>query len=127
MKKDPKGLLRKATRIPGGRLEDYTNRDRIGGNDVNDLYRFKVGDRSTLNLDIDKLKANADVDVFQFKRPLRKVNRAIGSSDFSELSKKNIRKNLKRVGRSKERGKKPESITSELETGTYVIRVYSGA
>jgi hypothetical protein len=71
-------------------------RDSVGIKDKFDYYSFSIASRSSFNLKLDKLKNNVDVALIQ---------------------------NGQTVARSTRGGKKPESINTTLETGTYFIKV----
>jgi hypothetical protein len=72
-------------------------RNSVGFTDKNDYYTFKITNRSSFSLLLNKLQNNVDVALLQ--------NRKVISSS-------------KRVGR------KPEAIAATLEAGTYHLRVY---
>jgi CHAP domain/Bacterial pre-peptidase C-terminal domain/PA14 domain len=84
--------------------------DFVGASDLNDFYSFSVGSRSSLNLAIGGLIANADVQIIQDK------NRN-GIIDVSSEV----------VTGSYLTGTANESIKTTLETGNYFIRIYPGA
>ncbi|RDH48362.1 S8 family serine peptidase [Fischerella thermalis] len=81
--------------------------DRVSLKDQNDYYQFTLEGRSSFQLDLTRLSANANVQL------IRDVN-GNGLVDKGEV-----------IAASKRTGKKAESITKILEAGTYHIRVYS--
>jgi hypothetical protein len=88
-------------RIGGARSIGLLNgarsfRGSVGVRDKFDYYSFSVASRSSFNLGLDKLKNNVDVALIQ---------------------------NGQTLARSARGGKKPESINTTLEAGTYFIRV----
>ena len=117
--------LRGATKVKFGN-RGFKRKDFISNRDQNDFYFTKIKNRSSFELEVSgqKAKGNADVEIYELNGKKRKVLKAIGSQDFSELRKKDIRKNLKRVGRSRRKGKSDESLNLTLDSGIYYIRVY---
>jgi hypothetical protein len=81
--------------------------DKVSLKDQNDYYLFTLEGRSSFQLDLTRLSANANVEL------IRDVN-GNGVADKGEV-----------IAASKRTGKKAESITQILEAGTYQIRVYS--
>jgi Bacterial pre-peptidase C-terminal domain len=71
-------------------------RGAVGIGDQADFYSFTLSGRSSFNLSLNKLKNNVDVFLQQGKQV---------------------------IGRSTKGGKKPESISTTLEAGTYFVRV----
>ncbi|MGI0485065.1 beta strand repeat-containing protein [Pantanalinema rosaneae CENA516] len=75
-----------------------TYRDRVGGTDANDLYRFNVGATSQVNLALTDLGENLDLQL------LNSAGVVLNSSTLGSLN--------------------AESIVSTLTAGTYYIRVF---
>lgn len=127
MNKQPGSSLKKAFKIKARDVSDFKTRDRIGGNNLDDLYRFKLRGSSSTQVDIDlsKLKRNADLELYALDRKANKVNKAIGNLKFSQIKPNKLKKNLAEIGRSIKKGKRAESISNQLEPGTYYIRVFS--
>ena len=129
MKKQPGASLKRAFNIKSRQVSDFKKRNRIGGDNLDDLYRFKLRSPSNkdsrIDITLSKLKRNADLTLYSLKRKPRQVNKAIGKFEFSGIKKKDIRKNLKIVGRSKRKGNQEESISATLKKGTYYIRISS--
>ncbi|MGJ3247832.1 MAG: pre-peptidase C-terminal domain-containing protein [Elainellaceae cyanobacterium] len=98
-------------------------KDFIGDGDDDDLYRVRVTNRSSFDLKLSGLKSNADVEIYTLKGPRQKVLRQIGTTDFSDLTKKDIRKNLQMLTRSRKGGKRNEAVSAELDAGEYYVRV----
>ncbi|MGJ3252000.1 MAG: PPC domain-containing protein [Elainellaceae cyanobacterium] len=101
-----------------------TLRDFIGQGDSTDLYRFKSRATSQIDLTLSKLRANANVEIYQVKGKLRNVLRKIGRIDFDDLSRRDIRRNLRRIGRSTRKGKRNETLSLDVGPGTFFVRVY---
>jgi hypothetical protein len=76
-----------------------TYKDRVGSLDTNDYYRFTLGKRSSVNLALKGLNANADM----------------------ALISKSRNQPIKRSARSSNQG---EAINQVLDAGTYYVRVY---
>ncbi|GAX39833.1 hypothetical protein NIES4075_07920 [Tolypothrix sp. NIES-4075] len=72
--------------------------DWVGKKDLNDYYTFSLSGRSSFNLALKNLSANADVQLLD-------KNGAVVAGSYS-------------------RSRKAESISRTLETGSYYIRVY---
>lgn len=92
------------------RLDINTNpqsfRDRVDNLDLNDFYSFNLTSRSSFDLKLDKLKADADVAL------IRDAN-SNGQFDQGEV-----------LSTSTRSGKQAESINEILGAGTYYIRVF---
>lgn len=101
-------------------------RDFVGNTDKNDLYCFKLGDRSSFKLDLTRIakNANVDVEIYQTRGSQAGVLRRIGKIDFSDLKPSRIRKNLIRIAGSVRAGQSSETISRILESGIYYLRVY---
>jgi hypothetical protein len=101
-------------------------RDFVGNAGQNDLYSFKLGDRSSFKLDLTKIgkNANVDVELYQTKGRQAGVLRRIGKINFGDLTNSRIDKNLTRIARSIRKGQANETISRILEAGTYYLRVY---
>jgi len=99
--KDPDGTLTTAKSI-GTLFSRRSFRDSIGRrngkNDRNDYYRFFLPGDSNVRVDLQFLKANADVQVLNGSRRV--------------------------IATSRRPGKQSESINLSLNTGTYYVRVY---
>ena len=101
-----KGLLESA-----GKLRINTNNliinDTISDFEANDLYSFNLKGRSSFNLSLDGLSADADVKLLQDKN-------ANGKFDKGE-----------KIAYSNNGGRLAESISTDLAAGDYYIEVYS--
>ncbi|MGJ3249934.1 MAG: pre-peptidase C-terminal domain-containing protein [Elainellaceae cyanobacterium] len=117
-----KNFLKRAKKVT---LNNSSSRfkDFIGDGDDDDLYRVRVTNRSSFDLKLSGLKSNADVEIYTLKGSRRKVLRQIGTTDFSDLSKQDIRKNLQMLTRSRKGGKRNEAVSTELDAGEYYVRV----
>lgn len=100
------------------RFNDFVSLD-----DQNDVFRFKLKKSSNVVLKLKRLRENASLEVFETKRRRRRVLNRIGNHEFGDLNRRQIRRNLKRVGRSNRRGRRNEKIKTELDKGIYYIRV----
>jgi ELWxxDGT repeat protein/VCBS repeat-containing protein len=80
-----------------GQLATY--RDRVGGLDSNDYYRFDITNTAQVSLGLTNLTGNVDLQLFDSSG-----NTILGSSAQSGLS--------------------PESIIRSLSAGTYYVRVF---
>jgi hypothetical protein len=100
--------------------------DFVGTTDQQDVYRFRLGDRSTVGFTLTNIRqgANVDLELYKPKGKLSTVLRRIGDINFSQLRPSVIRRNLNRVGRSTRSGSVDESLSATLEAGTYFLRVY---
>jgi len=81
--------------------------DWVGASDINDFYRFSLTSRSSLNIAIDGLSANADLQLIQ-------DNNSNSSIDPNDV-----------IASSNKSGNASESILATLNAGNYFIRVYS--
>jgi serine protease len=81
--------------------------DTVSSVDGGDFYEFSLGGRSSFNLALDGLSADADVQL------IRDIN-SNGEVDENEVLASSIRS-----------GTKAESINTELDAGGYYIRVYA--
>jgi hypothetical protein len=81
--------------------------DWVGSSDSEDFYRFSLTSRSSLNIVVDGLSANADLQLIEDK----KGNGSIDKNDVIASSTKS--------------GNASESILETLNAGEYFIRVYS--
>ena len=98
--------------------------DFVGLDDRTDLLKFKLNKSSTLNLTARRNREDISLELFEIDGKERRVLRRIGDQDFdNDLTGRDIRRNLNRLARSKRRGKKGEKIRTDLDAGTYYIRV----
>jgi hypothetical protein len=86
-------------------LQTFT--DRVDSTDLNDFYRFSLSARSSLNIAVDGLSANADLQL------IRDTN-SNGVVDSGEV-----------ISTSNKTGITSESLRPTLDAGNYFIRVYS--
>jgi hypothetical protein len=124
-------FLKKAKKINLGQGR-FRFRDAVGfQDDSTDLYQVKLGTRSRLNIKVFRQKqaGNADVELYQLRDQKRPMMRHIGRRQFDDLKRKEIRQHLKRVGRSRRKGRKNENLRLTAEPGIYYIHVFprSGA
>lgn len=80
--------------------------DTVSSLEANDLYRFSLKGRSSFNLTLDSLSADADVKLIQDKN-------ANGKFDKGET-----------IAYSNNGGKLAESISTDLAAGNYYVEVY---
>ncbi len=122
-KDSAKNFLKKAKKVS---LSNSQSRfkDFIGQGDNDDLYQVRLTSRSSFNLNLSKLKSNADVELYALKRTNDQVIKDIGKPDFSDLSGQQVGRNLSLVSRSRKGGKKSETISvSDMDAGIYYLRV----
>lgn len=81
--------------------------DWVGSSDSEDFYRFSLTSRSSLNIVVDGLSANADLQLIEDKNGNGSIN------------KKDV------IASSTKSGNASESILETLNSGNYFIRVYS--
>ncbi|BCL36875.1 pre-peptidase C-terminal domain-containing protein [Nostoc sp. MS1] len=86
-------------------LQTFT--DRVDSTDPNDFYSFSLSARSSLNIAVDGLSANADVQLI-------KDTNSNGLVDSGEV-----------ISGSYRTGSSSESLRPTLDAGNYFIRVYS--
>lgn len=101
--RDPDSSPETATKIGKLTEDGYINRDQIGfstsnSKDVFDWYEFKLKEEAMVNLTLDGLRQNADVDLYEGK----------GETLLFSLNNG---------------GTGPESLQTELDRGTYYVRV----
>lgn len=104
--------LGKATKlnVPGSKA------NRVGLTDLDDLYRFRLDGRSSVDLSLSKIAkgAKVDIELYALNRPLNQVLRSIGKIDFRKLRGKDLKSNLQLV---------PASGRSNLQSGEYFVRI----
>jgi Beta-propeller repeat len=90
------------------------------------LFRIKLGDRSSLETTLGALRrgTNFDIELYALKKPRRSVLKSIGDTIFSQLTRREIRQNLKLLGKSTRPGTQEEALTQIVEPGEYVLRVF---
>jgi hypothetical protein len=81
--------------------------DWVGSSDINDFYSFSLTSRSSLNIVVDGLSANADVQIIRDKN-------SNGVIDSGEV-----------IAGAYKKGTLSESILKTLNAGDYFIRVYA--
>lgn len=98
--------------------------DFVGPDDQTDLLKFKLNKSSTVKLAAKRNRENISLELFEIDGNEKRVLRRIGDQDFdTDLTGRDIRRNLNRLARSNRRGKKGEKISIDLDAGTYYIRV----
>lgn len=95
--------------------------DRIGGTDRNDLFVFRLGNRSRLQLNPSRIRAGSGVVAELFSLKGSSLPRRIGRTEFSSLRPAAIRANLNRIGRQALRS--GAAFESVLDAGEYYLRV----
>ena len=101
--RDPDSSPETATKIGKLTEDGYINRDEIGfstsqSRDLFDWYEFELKEEAIVNLTLDGLRQNADVDIYE------------GKGEILLFSLNN-------------QGTQPESLQTELDRGTYSVRV----
>jgi hypothetical protein len=97
--------------------------DFLGKEDLDDLIKFNLKASSSVKLVAKRNRENIDLELFEIDGKARRTLQQIGDTAFSDLKKREIRQSLNRLGRSKRNGSKREKIRTELDKGTYYIRV----
>ncbi|MBI4783718.1 MAG: hypothetical protein HY785_20735 [Oscillatoriophycideae cyanobacterium NC_groundwater_1537_Pr4_S-0.65um_50_18] len=123
---DKDNRLNRAARLT---LPATNRKDRLGGADLEDLFRFNLNvssAKSSFSLGVAGIKrgANFDVEVYKFKRTDQQVLKSIGKTEFRTIRSGVRSANLQLVGASRKSGNKNEALSiGELANGSYVIRV----
>jgi ELWxxDGT repeat protein len=99
--------------------------NKVGLKDSDDLFRFSSSDRSSFSLELSgvKKKANVDVELYKFSRPVNDVLKSIGKTDFRKIKGKDRNTNFQLVSASKNGNNSNESIALDLDSGEYFVRV----
>jgi hypothetical protein len=94
-------------------------------NDLDDLFRVQISERSSFDLKLNGIarRNNVDVELYRFKRPVADVLRSIGRIDIRALRPRQRNQNFSLVAASRKGGNRPENIASTLEADNYFIRV----
>jgi hypothetical protein len=113
-------------RLLGVTTTPKTIQDFVGLADKDDMYRFKIGTNSSLDLRLSGIakKANVDISLYTLKGARTGVLRRIGKIDFSNLKPSQIRRFLTRVGRSVKPGNRSEALNLPLNPGEYFLQVH---
>jgi hypothetical protein len=121
-----RNTLRGASNLKALGTTPTQRQDSISAADLDDMYRLKIGDRSSFNATLSRIKpgAKVEIELFQLKRSKNKVLKAIGAIDFSKLSRLDIRKNLSRVGRTQRGGDRNKTLSLTLDSGEYYLRIH---
>jgi len=99
-------------------------RDKLNAKDLDDLFRFSLSGKSSLDLDLSGMKkANFDVELYAFKVPSNQIPKKIRNLDFRKVKSSVRNRYLQLVGASKNGGTASEAIDTELEAGEYLVRV----
>ena len=103
-------------------LTPFNGKDSVSSSDRNDLRRFRLSNRSSVEVRLSGLKggANADLELFTLKNGALK---RIGRLDFSSLTNRQRRQNLTVVGSAKTGGNANEALNATLDAGEYYLRV----
>jgi len=123
MNRDRAGnTLRKARKIDlkGTSLQ---LKDAIGSGDTDDLYRFRLTGSSQVNIALTQLKANANLQLLALKSGVSQASKQLETTNFTNLSRRDINRYLIQVAQSKRGGKQGEQIIATLPAGIYYIRV----
>lgn len=100
-------------------------KDAVDQQDRNDLYHFRLGERSSLNLQLSGVQKGAKllVELLTLKGSQDKVLRRIGKIEFSDLKPTAIRNNFTSITRAIVPGRTNQSINALLNTGEYYLRI----
>ena len=101
-------------------------KDGISKVDQDDLYGFKLGDRSQLNLQVLKIKPGAEVgaEIFQLKGKKSNVLKKIGAIAFSTLPTRRVRQLISRLSGPVKLSKGTAPLSTVLNAGDYYLRVF---
>ncbi|PSB18058.1 hypothetical protein C7B76_08780 [filamentous cyanobacterium CCP2] len=106
-------------------LPPVNRRDKLGSGDLDDLFRVNLLGRSSVDLNLSGVKkANFDVEMYAFKRPVNQIPKKIRNADFRSLKARVRNQYLQLVGASRRKGSRVESIQQTLDAGEYLVRVY---
>ncbi|WP_179228578.1 ELWxxDGT repeat protein [Leptolyngbya ohadii] len=114
------------SQIRGARLLGSSTRGSLNQrNDRDDLFRFNLSGRSSVNLELSGItrRTNADVELYRLNRPLQDVVRSIGRVSFRMLRGTQRSQNLSLVASSRRGGNRSEQVSTTLEAGDYIVRV----
>jgi ELWxxDGT repeat protein len=102
----------------------FTRSDKVGKSDVEDLYRFRATDKSSLDATLSGLsrKASVSIELYRMKQPADAVLRKLGRTDFGRLKSRDRNALLQFQGAARGRST-TKGIKREVEAGDYVIRV----
>ena len=116
--------LRKATQIK--QAVSAILKDGISKVDGDDLYSFRLGDRSQLNLQVLKIKPGAEVgaEIFQLKGKKSKVLKKIGAIAFNALPSRRVRQLINRLSSPVKVSKATAPLNTVLNAGDYYLRVF---
>jgi Beta-propeller repeat len=107
----------------------FTGRDSIGSSDRDDLSRFGVSQRSSLELTLSTPRTASrrtgaiGVDVFRLKAVGQRVLRRLTQTDFSNLKPKDLKAGVTFLGRSRLTGSS-RSLSLTLDSGEYFFRIH---
>jgi len=126
MKDRAKNFIKRALPVSLSEASQFF-KDALGGEDLDDLYGFKLGDRSSFEMLVTDIKkgANIDVQLYALKGEKQSVLKKIGKIVFSDLTRKDIKRHLTLVGQSKGKGNRDEILNLTLNAGEYLLRLYS--
>ncbi len=97
--------------------------DFVGLKDSEDLIKFKLKSSSSVKLVAKRNRENIDLELFEIDGREKRVLRKFGETAFNSLTKRVLRRSFNWLGRSKRNGSKREKIRTELQEGTYYIRI----
>jgi ELWxxDGT repeat protein len=94
-------------------------------NDLDDLFRLRVNERSSFNLRLSGIarRNNVDVELYRFKRPVAAVLRSIGRIDFRALRPNQRNPNFSLIAASRKGGNRVDNISTVLEADNYFVRL----
>lgn len=116
--------LRKATQVK--QAVSAILKDGISKADRDDLYRFRLGDRSQLGLRLLQSKSGAKIgaEIFQLKGKKSNVLKKIGAIAFSALPSRRVRQFTNRLSGSVKVSRATEPLSTVLDAGDYYLRVF---
>ncbi|WP_088889443.1 choice-of-anchor Y domain-containing protein [Leptolyngbya ohadii] len=100
-------------------------RDAVDQRDRDDLYRFRLGQRSSFDVQLSGVQKGARVlvEVLGLKGDRNPVLRRIGRVEFSRLKSPSIRNRLSLLTKGVAAGRAKLSLDTSLEPGEYYLRV----
>ncbi|MEM9220298.1 MAG: C2 family cysteine protease [Cyanobacteria bacterium P01_F01_bin.150] len=88
-----------------------------------EIYRVKLGRSSQLSFNVEgrKKRGKFAVEMYALKGKHSSVLKRIGKTEFQDLSRKDIRKNLQNIYQSRQKGTVSRTQSRELEKGVYYL------
>ncbi|MBD2089082.1 hypothetical protein H6F67_04340 [Microcoleus sp. FACHB-1515] len=102
----------------------FRRNDSVQTNDRVDLRSFRLTSRSSVQINLSRIKrgANVDVQLFSLKNPNRALRR-IGNTNFASLTRQQRNQFITNLGTARRPGNAAESLTRTLDSGQYYLSV----